>query len=320
MPFRIFGLTLSVLIVVCFGCGGDDASHSGGQSDDTASQDTGVPTRNQIANLTYSGVYEDEAVALRDGRFEGEPFALGGASRPTLEWTDQLYMLGDLTGDGIKDAAVFLVESSGGSGTRLYIAAVSIQDGQPVNVGTALVGDRPHVRSIDIADGNIWLDIVEQGPDDAACCPTQLARKSWALKDGGLVETAAEVTGSLSLEVLLETEWVLTHFNIGEPAPAEPEITIAFEEKRITGFSGCNRYFAAIEETTPGDVRLGAVAATRMSCPDAIENTEYFYQLRLARVNSYRFLMGNLALGWRADTSWHGTMFFAPRPPTPPVP
>jgi heat shock protein HslJ len=316
MPFKIFAAVLTVGVFVCSGCGGGPGEQERGKTARTA----GVPTETQISNLAYSGVYEGTTVTLRDGRYEGEPFAEGGASRPTLEWVDRLYGLGDLTGDGINDAAVFLAENSGGSGVRLYLAAVSIENGQPANLGTALIGDRVQVRSIDIVDGKVWLDIVEQGPEDAACCPSQLARKAWELMDGSLVETAVEITGRLSLALLLETEWVLTHFNLGEPAPAEPEITIAFEEGKIAGSSGCNRYFTSIEETSPGEIRVGLLASSRRDCPRAIKQAEYSYVMRLTRIQSYGFLMGKLALGWQSNDGWHGTMLFARRPPTPPVP
>lgn len=316
MSLNTFVTKWVVFVLVCCGCGCD----SGGQNARTAAQNERVPTEAQIANLTYTGIYENQPVALRDGRYEGEPFVEGGASRPTVQWVDWFYGFGDLTGDGNDDAIVFLSETSGGSGTRLYIAVVSIQNGQAVNAGTAFVGDRPQVRSFDIADGKVQLDIVEQGPGDAACCPTQLAHKEWGLKDGSLVEVAAEITGSLSLEVLFETEWILTHFNIGEPVPAEPEMTITFEEGKIGGSAGCNRYFTAIEETAPGNIRIGVLAISQKTCPEAIAQTEYFYTLRLARINSYSFLMGNLALDWRSEDGWHGTLLYVPRPSTAPAP
>ncbi|UCH85266.1 MAG: META domain-containing protein [Candidatus Latescibacterota bacterium] len=313
MLSKIALIILTVSLLAGFGCGGDDGSESGGQ------KNPAVPTTNQIANLTYSGVF-DSPVTLSRGRYEGTPFAPESASRPTLEWAASLFALGDLTGDGDDDAAVLLVESSGGSGTRLYLAVVTIRDGEPVNVGTVLIGDRPQVRSLKIADANIWMDLVEQGPDDAACCPTQLARKAWRLQNDTLTESASQIEGTLSIEMLLGTEWVLTHTNIGEPAPPEAEITMEFLEGKITGSSGCNNYFAIIEETSPGNVRMGPLASTRKACPEELEQIEYFHRLRASRVKTYWFFLGRLALSWRSPDGWNGTMLFVPRPPTPAAP
>ena len=92
---------------------------------------------------------------LEDGRFEGEPFVPGGAARLTVEMLDDMTTHGDLDGDGTDDAAVVLAVNSGGSGTRLYISAVTTRYGDPASYGTMLVGDRPQIRSIDIADGKV---------------------------------------------------------------------------------------------------------------------------------------------------------------------
>lgn len=60
-----------------------------------------------LRNIEYRGIY-DNAVTLRDGVYEGEPFVPGGASRPRVELLDMLPVLHDLDGDGIDDAAVLL--------------------------------------------------------------------------------------------------------------------------------------------------------------------------------------------------------------------
>ena len=171
-------------------------------------------TIEQLANATYSGIYE-EPVTLTDGRYEGEPFVEGGAARPTVQLIRGTVIYGDLNGDGVDDAAMVLVENSGGSGVFNYVGAQVNQDGQPVDAGTVLLGDRTQIQSAKIENEQIVIDIVTQGPDDAMCCPTTKMRMSYALQDGMLAEVGAEDMGTVSLDDLMGTSWVLNRFGSG---------------------------------------------------------------------------------------------------------
>jgi hypothetical protein len=144
-------------------------------------------TLEALQNASYQGIY-DEAVQLTDGQYEGEPFIPGGASRPTVVLHPEVYAFGDLNGDGVDDAAVILIESSGGSGNFRYLAAVINEDGIPVNVATQFVGDREQVQAISIEGNEITVDMVAHGPDDPMCCPTQEVTKVYQLQDNQLVE------------------------------------------------------------------------------------------------------------------------------------
>ncbi len=139
-----------------------------------------------LKNAEYAGIYE-EPVQLTDGKYEGEPFVAGGASRPTVLFIEP-YALGDLNGDKAEDAAVLLVENSGGSGSFVYLAAVLNQDGQPENAATTLLGDRAQVKSLSIADGQITVTLVTHGPNDPMCCPTQEETRVYRLESGQLVQ------------------------------------------------------------------------------------------------------------------------------------
>jgi hypothetical protein len=100
----------------------------------------------------------------------------------------EVYAFGDLNGDGVDDAAVILIESSGGSGNFRYLAAVINEGGAPVNVATQFIGDREQMQSITIEDGEITVDMVAHGPDDPMCCPTQEVTKRYQLRADQLVE------------------------------------------------------------------------------------------------------------------------------------
>ena len=252
-----------------------------------------------VADATYAGIYE-EPVALEDGEWEGEPFVPDGAARPSVMLVERLWLSGDLDGDANDEAVVLLAESSGGSGSYLYIAALGHRDGKVANLGTALVGDRVQVWAMRMTGEGVELDVIQQGPQDAACCPTQKATRTWVLDDDGLSELSPSLTGELSIADLEGAEWVLILLASGEPAPSEPEITLTVEDGQATGSAGCNRYFGALEEPTAGELEVGPLGSTRMACPEDIMDLETRYLEALQGVVGYSFRAGQLALSYRA--------------------
>jgi hypothetical protein len=144
-------------------------------------------TEEMLKNAEYQGIYQ-QPVQLVAGAYEGEPFVEGGASRPTVTFMEPT-AFGDLNGDGVDDAAALLVESSGGSGSFVYLAAVLNQEGSPKNVATQLLGDRAQVQALTIADGRIRVTVVTHAPDDPMCCPTQEEEQTYELQGNALVQT-----------------------------------------------------------------------------------------------------------------------------------
>jgi heat shock protein HslJ len=277
-----------------------------------------APTPEQLAGATYRGVLE-HPVSLSGGVWEGEAFAPGGASRPRVELARDFRLTGDLDGDGAEEAVAVLVESSGGSGTRSYLAVVALRGEEPVNLGTAAIGDRVQIRGGRVAGGRVELDLVQAGPDDAACCPSQRARRVWALRSGGLEEGEPEITGKLSLADL-RGEWVLTHFAWKEPAPQRPEITLRFAEQGISGRSGCNEYSGTpTTGVTPGDLRFGPIGATQIGCPKPATRLEQRYLAALGATFGFGFVSGKLALSY-LDGNGVKALLFAPREASRPDP
>lgn len=281
----------------------------------TVASITPPPTLEEAANATYTGVYVDKVVTLKDGRWEGEPFVLDGASRPKVGLIDDFQLNGDLNGDGSDETVVFLWESSGGSGTFTYVAAVGWRDDRLVNLGSALVGNRVQLQAGRVSDGKIELDVVQQGSGDAACCPGQTATRVWSPGAEGLEEGPVLATGALSLTDLAGVEWVLTELEWNEPAPPRPEVTLVFDGERITGKSACNRYFAGVQAgDMPGDLVISEIGGTRMACPDEVMSMENHYLEALGNTTRHSFLFGKLALTWQQNKAVH-TMRFAPRIP-----
>jgi len=267
----------------------------------------------QLKNASYDGIY-DQPVTLVDGYYEGEPFVEGGASRPTVTFGGDLVAYGDLNGDGVEDAAVLLAESSGGSGTFTYLAAVVNQDGQPVNAGTVLVGDRTQIKSLAIQNGQIVMEIVTQGPDDAMCCPTLKVRKTYSLQDGQLVEVGSEELGQVSLQDLMGTSWTVEQLDFDQPVQGDEPITAEFADGQVAGSGGCNRYNAPVSSDDAQSLAIGPAISTLMACPEPLMTQEMQYLTALQNTMQWSYYIGKLALTYQQDDGSIGVLVLLPSP------
>jgi len=287
-------LATAVILIAAAAC-----SRGGPVTVDSLEKAGGAQTAFKLAHATYTGIM-DAPVTLIDGWWEGEPFVEGGASRPTVGLVDHFILTGDLDEDGLDEAVALLWESSGGSGNRLFLAAVSSGEDVVTNLGTALIGDRVQIRSGAIDDGKITLDIVRAGPEDAACCPTEKALVSWALSEDGLTQMDDETTGILSLADLGGHGWVLIELGPEQHLPEDIEISLLFQDDRVSGTSGCNNYFAGVLAPKAGELAFNGMGTTRKACPEPRMDLERRYLSALAGATGYTFQAGRLAL--RCDT------------------
>lgn len=279
-------------------------------------QPAGAPSLDEIANAAISGIY-DEPVQLQGGKYEGEPFEPQGASFPRVGLIEESLLTGDLDGDGVEEAVVMLWESSGGSGTYSYLAALDREGSDVVNIATAEIGDRVQLRDSRVSGNRVELDVLRAGPQDAGCCPGEMATLAWELEGNSLnpVESGVEPE-RLSTAAFAGPEWVLRTLDRDEPGPGEPEITLLFEEDRIAGKSGCNQYMGKVTEgDMPGDLTVGLLAGTMMACPPEIMELEDRYRQRLEKVFKIGFFLGDLALSFEKEDGNMGQMRFSPRQP-----
>ena len=271
-----------------------------------------------LKNLAYTGISDDgSAMQLQGGHWKGEPPEPGSTLVPTLDFTGDFVARGDLDGDGHAEAVVLLDSWPGGSGVFSYVAVVSGSTGTPTNIATQLLGDRVQVRELRIDGGQIIADTVGAGPDDPSCCPSMKIQHRWILKDGALQELAQLTAPSpLTLADLGGTEWVLSRWSAEEPAAAEPAVTLRYNEGRIAGSAGCNRYGAAVKAGDgAGAIEVGQAVATRMACEEPRTSIELRFLQLLPAVRQFRFAPGTLILPYRIDDDTFGALWFnATRP------
>ncbi|MEZ4864285.1 MAG: META domain-containing protein [Caldilineaceae bacterium] len=262
-----------------------------------------------LKNATYSGIYDDP-ITLTDGVYEESDPPV------SVRYRDNATLFGDLDGDGVDDAVVFLLDSGGGSATFTYVAAQLNQNGEPVDGGAVMVEDRTQVRSVTIEERQIAVEFTTAGPGDGACCPSHMVQKTYALQEGQL----AEVGGGgepvrVSAADLDGTSWRLVELGENQPVADDVEITITFAGDRISGSGGCNNYNGSftLSDDNPFLVTFGPIASTRMLCPDPAGNQEtaYFNALGAATIWGYDF--GNLVISYGSGDA-RDRLLFTPQP------
>jgi heat shock protein HslJ len=268
-----------------------------------------APTLDQLKAATVSGVLE-QPVTLAGGVYEGPAAEAGAASRPTLTlWVPTVGFanVDSVPGD---EAVALLSTNSGGSGEFVHVAVFGIRDGRAVSLAMAPLGDRVKLHKLWVEQGRIQMDVIEAGPKDPACCPTQLARKSFTFQGGALKQESSDVVGSLSVNLLSATDWVLAEMDGQRLDPAGRPPTLLVQHDNVVGFGGCNRYTGALKETSPGTITVGPLASTRKACPAAEMDLEDKFTSRMNKVTSYTFLAGQLALTW-GDKQGGGLLVFS---------
>ena len=273
--------------------------------------DAGPLSLSALKSAPYRGIDGLKGSAkLSEGRWRGEPAAPGSATAAQLELVNDYVARGDLDGDGRDEAVVVLAHSPGGSGVFQYVAVLSQRKGRAVNVATALVGDRVQVRSVRVVDRRLLVDVVQAGPQDAACCPGQTAQRAWTLTGGKLKRAKpTQAPGTLSVADIGSNEWVLTHWKSDERFGGESPPTLAMADGRLAGFAGCNRFNAAVSAgASPGELQVSAPATTRRACAEAEMAVETRFTQLVARVNRFAFMPGGLVLSYRTEDGGYGAL------------
>ena len=253
----------------------------------------------ELRGLTYFGVF-DQPVTLAEGRYLGAPYVPDGAARPKLTLAERPQLRGDLDGNGSEEVAVLLIEQSGGSGERLYLAVAGRAGAEARNLATRLVGDRVQVRAFHLEGDLLVLDLVAAGPGDAACCPSRKLRNSYRLEGDRLVLEQSLDSGPISPADLEDQNWRLTHLGREQPLAPEVEIDARFRDGKLSGSAGCNRYGADLHPGNgPQALTVGPVIATRKLCQDPQMAAEDRFLPALERTTGFRFRLGQLALDYR---------------------
>jgi heat shock protein HslJ len=254
-----------------------------------------APNMDALANAVYQGIRPTD-LTLSQGQWQ----APGPEPSEQAGLVTSLHYVTDLDEDGQEEAAVLLWYKSGGSGTQLYLAVME-QAGQGYrNRATTLLGDRVQVVDGRVTAGQLTLTLVEAGEDDPACCPSHLVDKIFRLRENQLTAETVSQGTRLSPAILAGTTWKMRALRRDEPLAESLTITLSYQEGRLVGSSGCNRYFAQVASGgRPGTLRIGPIGGTRRFCPGPEGDYEMAFLHALARVDRLRFQGGRLILDWQ---------------------
>jgi heat shock protein HslJ/LysM repeat protein len=165
----------------------------------------------ELANATYSSEWTQDGTApLTNGEYS-ESAAPNSAGKTKVIMLTEQTTYGQLNGQDV--AAVILVTSTSGSGRFYDLHVMANQNGQPTEVANTMLGDRVQIISSNIENNGIVVDIVQAGPNDPLCCPSQQTIKTFTLQGEQLAETssrtvASETTGTSSSFASVIWKWL----------------------------------------------------------------------------------------------------------------
>ena len=265
-----------------------------------------------LANATYQSQYTQEGSAPLTGGQYSEPAAPGSATMTTVTLTDNI-TYGQL--DGQEAAVVVLVADPGGSGTFYDLAVVVNQNGAPANIATANLGDRVQINAVTVEASQIVVDMVQAGPDDPLCCPTQQVINTYALQGEQLLETSSNVVedeaGAAPDLVGPIWRWDQTLMNNGDLfTPETPDnYTVQFlEDGSVSIQADCNQA-GGTYTVDSSSITIEPGPTTLVLCPPGSLGDQFVNNLIAAAI--YFFEGQTLYIDLQFDS---GTMRFTAQP------
>ncbi|HQY90238.1 META domain-containing protein [Caldilinea sp.] len=239
-----------------------------------------------LANMEVKSELASDGVALLENGVYTETVAPDSASVIEIQLLPSPMAYGTL--DDQDAVAALLAENGGGSGTFVTLALIVDQDGAPVHVASAPLGDRVQVQSLAIADNQITVEMLTQGPDDPLCCPTQPVTQVYAFQDDTLV-LVEETVGSAS-SALAGASWVWTQTQMNDGAvkspAAEGDFTLTFgDDGTVVATTDCNTFIGSYTESADSGLAIEFVISTAMVCTDETQAQEFIADV--TSINSY---------------------------------
>jgi heat shock protein HslJ len=103
---------------------------------------------------------------------------------------------------------------------------------------------------------------------------------------------------------LTGSDWKLESFDPNSPVAPEVHITLSVIDEKLSGQAGCNHYAGTIRDgDEPGELRLGPLALTRMSCNREADAAEMRYMMALQNARAFRIEHGKLLVTYQDHDS-----------------
>jgi hypothetical protein len=152
---------------------------------------TPAPVALDPLNATYT--VEGRSVTLVNGKSEA-PAAPGSATMVTTSVFGQPAS-GDINGDGKPDAALILVQNSGGSGTFYYAAVAINTPGGAQGTNAVLLGDRIAPQNILIQNGTVVANYADRKPGEPMTAQPSVGISAYMTFDGSMLRSTPLTAG-----------------------------------------------------------------------------------------------------------------------------
>lgn len=142
-------------------------------------------------NATY--LINDRSITLVKGKAETG----AGSAKVSTSIVGQPAM-GDLNGDGINDAALFITQTTGGSGAFYYVAASMDASSGMRGTNALLLGDRITPQNIGIKNGGIVANYVDRKKGEPMTTAPSVGVRAYFSVNGLLLNRIASPAGTIS--------------------------------------------------------------------------------------------------------------------------
>jgi heat shock protein HslJ len=217
--------------------------------------------------------------------------------------------------DNREAAAVVLITQTGGTGIFYDLAIMVNRGGKATNVAVVSLGDRIRIESLAIAENEIVVNMVTQGPGDPMCCPTRNVVAHYSLVGSALIRKTTAPLAQVETPPVLTGEtwrWRELRLNDGQRVKIDNPDLYTLRFISDTGFilrADCNRGGGTYtREENRIDLRVTRV--TRAACApgslsdDYLRLLEEIYGFRLEGDHLYLLLRmdaGVMAFGREQD-------------------
>jgi heat shock protein HslJ len=239
-----------------------------------------------LRNAEYPSEFTRSGRAvLRDGTYE-ESAAEGSALKVVVRLAPPVAR-GQLAGRDV--AAVVLFTNAGGSGTFFRLVVVEEGPRGPRAIAEAPLGDRIQLRSLGIADEEVVVEVIRQGPRDPLCCPAERARLRFVLETGRLVERGVEIWRERAAGLWGET-WRLTRIEQESVAAAVADpsrYTLRFSPDGTVAIRADCNMGGGSYSVDGSRLEIRILHLTRAQCPPGSLADEYLRDLGRARLYTF---------------------------------
>ena len=139
--------------------------------------DAGLPVAKTSSPLDTTYTIGDQPYALLGGHVEKEVAPDSAMKEKVSVFGEPVY--GDLDADGDLDAALFIVQESGGSGVFYYIAVAVNDGGVYKGTNAMLLGDRIAPQTIEVRNGRAVANYAERKANEAFSVAPSVGKSIW---------------------------------------------------------------------------------------------------------------------------------------------